>query len=134
MQTNPFPRLLGRGPAKMVRIPFINGEFTGWPKVIIPAGISVLIGALLFSSTGHDDSHITYWAADILSRCGEIINYNGERVEQSSSLAHVVLLAILAKTSGLSTVTIGGFVCILFGAATVIITQNLASVVNPRIS
>src|SRR5689334_2064756 len=55
--------------------------------------VAVLHGALLYTASGHDDSHITYWAARTLAASGEILNYNGERIEQSSTLLLVLLLA-----------------------------------------
>ena len=55
--------------------------------VLLIASGMTLVGLLLFSSTGHDDAHITEWAAYSLARFGEILNYNGQRFEQSSSLS-----------------------------------------------
>ena len=54
----------------------------------------ILIGFLFYGPSGHDDSHITYAAAYQLLEHGQILNNNGERVEQSSSLLHVLLLAL----------------------------------------
>lgn len=77
----------------------------------------LLVGLSLafFSSTGRDDSHITYWGAWSLSHFGELLNYSGQRVEQSSSLLQVILLFILYKLSGIPIPTIGGFLS-LFAA------------------
>jgi hypothetical protein len=61
----------------------------------------------LFGSAGRDDAHITSWAAYALSEFGEILNYSFERVEQSSSLLHVVVLAGLKKVSGTDVVLLG---------------------------
>ena len=126
-------RLDDRGLGRIGLAAVIGGELVAWRKAV-PAIVSVIVGGLLFSSTGSDDPYITYWSAETLARHGEIVNYNGDRVEQSSSLAHVLLLACLAKTVPLSMPTIGAFVSIFFGAATVILTQKLAATVNPRIS
>ena len=54
----------------------------------------VLLGYALYGSAGHDDSHITFWASYTLSEFGEIVNYNGDRIEQSSSLLLTVLTAV----------------------------------------
>ncbi|AUX28516.1 MULTISPECIES: hypothetical protein [Sorangium] len=62
----------------------------GSAVVIAVIAAFVLLGFVLLSAPGHDDSHITYWAAHTLEEHGQILNYNGERVEQSSSLAHVL--------------------------------------------
>lgn len=74
---------------------------------LIPYLLFLVIGILLFPSSGRDDVHITYGAAHALSGYGEFLNYNGDRIEQSSSLLHTVLLALLAKFSGLALPTIG---------------------------
>jgi hypothetical protein len=71
---------------------------------------------VVFTSAGHDDSHITYWAARSLLELGEIVNYNGDRVEQSSSLLHVLLTAGLAGATRLPVPT-SGFLLGLAGAA-----------------
>ena len=47
------------------------------------------LGFVLYSSSGPDDVHITYAAAANLLRHGAITNYNGDPIEQSSSVAHV---------------------------------------------
>jgi hypothetical protein len=87
---------------------------------LIPSTILVLTGLLLFGSAGRDDAYITYWPAYTLSRFGQILNYNGDRIEQSSSLLQVVLLAALAKTTGLEMVTLGKLSSIVFGVASVV--------------
>jgi hypothetical protein len=104
-----------------------------WMK-LLPALIPLIIGLILFSSMLDDDSYITYWAAYILAETGEMVNYNGARVEQSSSLAFVLLLAILAKLLPLTIPSIGPIVSCGFGMATVLMTQRLASAVNPAFS
>jgi len=65
---------------------------------LIPVGI----GLLFFTSSGRDDAHITYWAAHALANHAEIVNYNGQRLEQSSSLLHVLLLAAFSKITPFS--------------------------------
>src|SRR5436189_4068782 len=97
---------------------------------LAPAGLLVLLGGLLFSSSGRDDCYITYWSAHALASTGEIVNYSGERVEQSSSLAHVLCLAALARLIPLPLPTIGPIASILFGAGTVVATRRLAAVVD----
>ncbi len=91
----------------------------------------LLIGFVLFGSTGHDDSHITYWAALALRRYGQIVNYNGERVEQSSSLAHVVLLALLNAATRVSIPTLGPVTSIAGGAAAVVLAGRLGGLLAP---
>ncbi len=62
---------------------------------------------VMCGSTGHDDSHITFWQAHTLIEHGQLLNYNGERLEQSSSLLLILLTASLAWVTSLSIVTIG---------------------------
>ncbi len=62
-------------------------------------GIGLLFAALalfVFGAGGNDDAYITFWSAHTLATEGAILNYNGEQLEQSSSLAFTVLLAALA--------------------------------------
>jgi hypothetical protein len=93
--------------------------------------IFLLIGLVLYGSAGHDDSHITYWAALALRRFGKIVNYNGDRVEQSSSLAHVVLLALLGALTRLDMPALGPITSIAGGAATVALSAPLAARLAP---
>ncbi len=69
-------------------------------KTLLPA-LAVLLflaqALLLYGSTGRDDAFITYWPALTLAEHGEILNYNGDRIEQSSTLLHTATLALLHK-------------------------------------
>jgi hypothetical protein len=89
--------------------------------------VFLLLGWLLFSSTGRDDAYITYWPAHTLSQYAEILNYNGDRVEQSSSMLHVLILAALSKVTGLGVAKLGGGLTILFGLLTLYALHHLAS-------
>lgn len=62
---------------------------------------------LLCGSTGHDDSHITFWQAQTLLDSGELLNYNGERIEQGSSLLMTTLTALTALITRLPVVDSG---------------------------
>ena len=73
------------------------------------------IFGLLCGSTGHDDSHITFWQAQALLDSGELHNYNGERIEQSSSLLMTLLTALTALVTRLSIVD-SGYLLNLSGA------------------
>jgi hypothetical protein len=93
---------------------------------LMPGVVLTLLGILLFSSTGRDDSHITYWPAYSLSHFGEILNYNGQRIEQSSSLLQVLILALAAKLSGMRVTSLGTPFSVLFGASSAAATYQLA--------
>ncbi len=67
---------------------------------LLAALAATALAIVLFSSTGHDDSHITFWSAWSLAELGEIVNHSGQRVEQSSSLLHTLVLAALYRVTG----------------------------------
>jgi hypothetical protein len=101
---------------------------------LVPSAILVLIGSLFFPSSGRDDAHITYWAAYSLSHFGEVLNYNGDRVEQSSSLLHVVLLAITAFITKIDIVSLGKSSSILFGVASLVALHILTKKIEPKVA
>jgi hypothetical protein len=100
-------------------------RYLGWS--LFASILLVIIGFCLYGSAGRDDAHITYWPAYTLAHMGKIINYNGEVVEQSSSLLQVVLLASFHVASGVDIVTLGRLVSILFGVLSLLLTYILAS-------
>jgi putative effector of murein hydrolase LrgA (UPF0299 family) len=90
------------------------------------------VGFRFFTSTGRDDTHITYWPAYTLARFGEILNYNGERVEQSSSLLHVLLLAGFHKLTGVDVVTLGKLSSIIAGVGALLLLYTLVGKIADR--
>lgn len=76
----------------------------------------LVTGYLFYGSAGHDDSHITFWASYTLLEHGEILNYNGDRIEQSSSLLLTLLTALAAWLARVDVVTAGYLVTALSGA------------------
>ncbi len=106
-------------------------EAPGWLLTAVPPALLVLIGALLVGAGGHDDSHVTYGSVVALLERGAL-NYNGELVEQSSSLLHVLLLAALAVT-GIPIPTLGVLSSVVFGVAAVLAVQRLAARVDPAL-
>jgi hypothetical protein len=99
---------------------------------LAPSVVLVLIGSLFFPSAGRDDAHITYWAAYSLSHFSEVLNYNGDRVEQSSSLLQVVLLAVTGFITKVDIVNLGKSSSILFGIASLIALYILARRIEPK--
>jgi hypothetical protein len=71
--------------------------FTAWA-----AGAMLLLAAgfLLLGPTGRDDVYMTLWPAQQFAENASIHNYNGDALEQSSSLLHVVVLGGLQKAVG----------------------------------
>src|SRR4051812_15689114 len=85
----------------------------------LPPVVLLVLGAVFFGSTGRDDAYLTYWPAHTLATSGRILNYNGQRVEQSSSLLHVVVLAAVSRLTSLSIPSAGWIVGLMSGAASV---------------
>lgn len=84
-----------------------------------------VVAATQFPAAGNDDSHITYWSAHALAKYGAILNYNGEHVEQSSSLFLVLLLAALNKIFALPIPATAWVVSILAAAGAVVVATKL---------
>jgi hypothetical protein len=96
----------------------------------IAAG-STGLGLVAFGLGGRDDDYITYWAARELARSGHILNINGESIEQSSSLAHVIVLAALSLITH-APLPVLGYVLGLFGLfGTVILSARLSARISP---
>lgn len=67
------------------------------------AGVAgAVVSFLLLGASGADDPYISYFVADKLASTGKLVNYNGDGIEQSSSLAHVLILAALHVVTRLS--------------------------------
>lgn len=94
---------------------------------LVIAALFLLAGFCLYGSAGHDDSHITFWASYTLKEFGEIVNYNGDRIEQSSSLLLTLLTALLASILRNDVVTTGYLLTMLAGAAALVMTWRLTT-------
>lgn len=99
---------------------------------VVPMSALLITGAFLFPSAGQDDTHITCWPAYTLSHFGQMLNYNGERVEQSSSLLHVLLLAALHAVTGANLLTLAKVTSITAGIASLMALSMLVSRVTTR--
>jgi hypothetical protein len=71
-----------------------------WAGMLAGACIVLLAGFLMFGPGGRDDVYKTLWPARTFAESGRIINYNGEALEQSSSLLHVLALGAIHKVAG----------------------------------
>jgi hypothetical protein len=98
------------------------------------AALLLGLGFVLFGSAGRDDAHITYWAAYSLSQFGDILNYSFERVEQSSSLFHVLVLSLLNWTTGADLALLGRLSSIAGGLACLPLTYRFAQKLDGRAS
>jgi hypothetical protein len=98
---------------------------------LLPALTVPVLGLALYSSTGRDDAYLTYWPAYALASLGKIVNYNGARLEQSSSLLHTLVLAGGTKATGVAIPTLGYGLGILGGMLTVVLVWVVARVLVP---
>ena len=89
------------------------------------------LGITFIGVGGTDDVYITLGAARQLATSGFILNYNGERLEQSSSLLHVMLLAFASRTTHLPLPWLAWGIGILAGMGTVVMVGLLADRVRP---
>lgn len=99
---------------------------------LMPFIVLLMIGFCLFGPGGRDDAHISYWAAQSLADTGEILNINGRRVEQGSSLLHVLVLALTQKISGLPMAYTGLLVSLAAACITLRKSHALAGLTGLR--
>jgi hypothetical protein len=95
-----------------------------------PYATFLVAGAWLFPAAGRDDAHISYWAARTLTTSGEILNYNGVRVEQSSSLLQVFALAAAWRLARIDLVTLATLLSVAFGLLSIWMSGRLATAVG----
>jgi hypothetical protein len=106
-------------------------KFSNWLITTLCLGLAFLHGLFLYSGfTGTDDVYMTYWSAKALSDGGQIINYNGDAIEPSSSLLHVIILATLYKLSGIPLAILGIVFSVLMGGMTLLVAWYLAHSLN----
>jgi hypothetical protein len=99
---------------------------------ILAACLLVLVaGFFIYGATGHDDAHINFWAALSLLQHGEILNYNGERVEQTTSLLLDLFTALYHLLLRLDLVTAGFLVDVTASAACCVMMLALARHLSP---
>lgn len=87
----------------------------------------LLAGAALLGPTGRDDVYKTLWPAHTFSSSGAIQNYNGEAVEQSSSLLHVILLGGLHRLTGVDLPLLNVVFILACGVLAVLLSHRLAN-------
>lgn len=86
---------------------------------------------LAFGVEAKDDDAITFWAAEELVRTGHLVNVNGARLEQSSSLAYVMVLAALNEVTRAPMPVLAYVVGLVSLVATVVASARLARRVRP---
>ena len=98
----------------------------------LPYFIFCFIGILFLLGCSVDDRYITLWAAKMLAEKGEILNYNFQRFEQSSSLFHTLLLALIYKITETNIVTIGWFFSFFTGLLSIYQTGELVDFIQSK--
>lgn len=89
--------------------------------IVVAALLCSALAVILWSQGGQDDCYITYWAARALAEHGQILNYNGLRLEQSSSLSLVLVLALVYRLTPLSMPAVAYCVSLGAGVATMLL-------------
>src|SRR6185312_3656453 len=98
------------------------------PRWFLGAGVAfVVLAFLIYGQSGPDDVYITYWPARTLAEHGRIWNYNGVRLEQSSSLSLVVVLAILYRLTPFSMPVVAFVTSLGFGLWALWLAQRVAA-------
>jgi hypothetical protein len=92
----------------------------------------VLVAVCVFGVGARDDPYITFWVAEQLAKTGRLVNINGVRIEQSSSLAHVVVLAALYFVTRAPLPVLGYLVGLAGLVATIVLSSRLARRINAR--
>ena len=93
---------------------------------VVSALAFVVLAFLVYGQSGPDDAYITYWPARTLAEHGRIWNYNGVRLEQSSSLSLVVVLAIVYRLTPLSMPAVAFLTSLGFGVFTLWLAERVA--------
>ena len=94
----------------------------------------LVLGFFVYGSTGHDDSHINFWNVHTLLTQGELVNYNGERVEQTTSLLQDFITAALVFITKGSIVTTGYLVDIAAAFSCAVLTTIIARQYAPTLT
>lgn len=94
--------------------------------LMVVAFFGLALAILFWGHGGQDDTYITYWPALTLADHGKIVNYNGIRLEQSSSLSLVVLLALIFKVTPFAMPTIGYVASLAAAGLTALVAVRLA--------
>jgi hypothetical protein len=99
-------------------------------KMFVPYLLFLGFEFFLFPSSGSDDSYITYWSAYSLSEFGQIVNYNGDKIEQSSTLLLTLLLAIFHKITAVDIETLSPLLSLISGIATIYLAGLLSKALD----
>lgn len=77
--------------------------------VLYVFGLSLFLAVFLFGYAGRDDAHITYFVSDMVAQGKGVVNYNGDRIEQSSSYLFATLLGWFVYLTNSKAADVGPF-------------------------
>lgn len=89
-----------------------------YARLLIPQSFLFLLGGIFHPISGQDDVYLIYWPVRTLANKGQLLNLNGEFVEQATSLAYVLVLSIFEIVFPFSLELIGPLISVLFGSLT----------------
>lgn len=115
-------------------VPPAGGSDNGprrWRIAVPVVGLASCALASVFGIGARDDPYITFWVAEQLAKTGHLVNINGVAVEQSSSLAHVLVLAALYFVTRAPMPVLGYVVGMCGFFATVWLGARLAGRIRP---
>ena len=94
--------------------------------------VFVAMGLFWFPFGGRDDKYFTFYPAHTLASKGEILNYSGDSVEQSSTLLMVLTVGLLEWLTGFETLPLAWAFGIAGGLLSILATGWLARRLDPR--
>jgi hypothetical protein len=103
-----------------------NSMLKSWVAACMGVVMLLLSGFVLLGPGGRDDVYKTLWVAEAFAQTGKVINYNGDAIEQSSSLLHVIILGGLRSIIGGSLADLNLALTVLCGGLGVFLTVGLA--------
>lgn len=104
-----------------------------WPWALLGVAVLMVAGLLLLGPGGRDDVYKTLWPAEAFAATGRIVNYNGDAVEQSSSLLHVLVLGAVRTVVGGSLANLNLGLTLLCGALGIWLALGLARALELRV-
>ena len=103
-----------------------------WSKIAFFCILFLVLPLLVYGPSGDDDSYITFSAAEKFAQEGKILNINNDKVEQGSSLLHVLILGFMIFLTKISATKLGYAVSLLFSVLCVPLIIQLCNILKFR--
>jgi len=103
-----------------------SARVTARLKIAALAVLAPLLSVVLAGVSGRDDNYITYEAAKNLAAYGRLLNINGDKIEQSSSILHVLILGAFSFISRISLPWLGWGLSLIGGYFTALFVGFVA--------